>query len=199
MSDWIGPRKETWYEHLLPQRMTDTINGSPIVNALGRYMNRTAQPLSIDPDKDWLMQQARGPSWFDRQHPSVQDGANTLGMLANFIGPGAKMQPRKTQTISSQHYLDDKVVQAKQNAKDYTVLVSPDFEYDGSQLRVLLDGHHRLAAARADGVEPNYVVATKSMDDRVGLLEQKKFKDFLDATYLDGDWYNVETNKYPWR
>lgn len=85
--DWAGPRKETWYEHLLPQKMTDAINGSPLVNALNGYLNRPALPLSVDPDKDWLMQQAKGPSWFDRQHPSIQDGFNTAGLLANFVGP----------------------------------------------------------------------------------------------------------------
>jgi len=92
MSDWIGSRKETWYEHLLPQRATDTINQSPLVGALSKYLSSPPPDLNLPAqrDQDWLMQRARGPSWFDRQNPSVQDGMNTLGALANFVGPGAR-------------------------------------------------------------------------------------------------------------
>lgn len=90
MGDWIGSRKETWYEHLLPQPVTDAINTSPTIGALARYLERSPQPISVDPERDWLLQQAGGRSLFDRLHPHTQNTISTLGLLANFVGPGAR-------------------------------------------------------------------------------------------------------------
>jgi hypothetical protein len=103
-----------------------------------------------------------------------------------------------TKTISSQHHIDDEIVSAKQAARDYTVTISPDFVVEGVQVRVVLDGHHSLAAARLDGVEPEYVVATPRSDDRIGLLEAGKIEDFLSTAYMDGDYYDVETRNAVW-
>lgn len=103
------------------------------------------------------------------------------------------------QTISSQHHLDDATVEAKRAAKDYVVLVSPSFEHDGELLRVVIDGHHSLAAARLDGVEPEYVEATKQDSDLVALIERGETGDYLAASYMDGDWYNIDTRQYPWQ
>ena len=102
------------------------------------------------------------------------------------------------QTISSQHYLDDAIVAAKRAARDYTVTVSPAFAYDGEIIRVVLDGHHSLAAAKADGVAPEFVEADKQNNDRVALIERGEYADFLELSYMDGDWYNIETGAYPW-
>ena len=102
------------------------------------------------------------------------------------------------QTISSQHYLDDATVADKRAARDYVVSVSPVFEHDGEALRVVLDGHHSLAAAKADGVEPAYVEADAQTNDRVSLLARGEIEDFLAASTMDGDWYNIETGAYPW-
>lgn len=101
MGDWIGSRKETWYEHLLPQPVTDAINTSPTIGALARYLN--AQPSNLTAgiqdqygsvaDRDWLLQQAGGRSLFDRLHPHTQNTISTLGLLANFVGPPAAKLP----------------------------------------------------------------------------------------------------------
>lgn len=61
--------------------------------------------------------------------------------------------------ITVQSYLDEATVAEKQAAGDYTVLVSPEFDLDGEQARVVLDGHHSLNAALRDGVAPELVEA----------------------------------------
>lgn len=96
--------------------------------------------------------------------------------------------------ISSQRYLDDETVQVKREARDYVVTVSPKFEIDGVVMQAVIDGHHSLAAAEADGVEPEFVVATIQNDDRIALLESS-IDDYLEVCYMDSDWYDVATGK----
>lgn len=95
--------------------------------------------------------------------------------------------------ISSQRFIDDETVEAKREAYDYVVTVSPNFEIDGVLMQAVIDGHHSLAAARADGVEPEYVVATAQEDDRVALIITGRIDDYLEVCYMDSDWYDVET------
>lgn len=96
--------------------------------------------------------------------------------------------------ISSQHYLDEDTVEAKRADGDYTVTLSPEFEIDGETVQAVIDGHHSLAAANADGVEPTFVVATAQDDDRVLLLETS-VDDYLTACWVDTDWYDVATGR----
>lgn len=96
-------RPDSWLDYL-PDNWQHSINTSPILNALGRALNR--RPADIEgasnkifgqpgdreaQDRNWLLQQARGPSALERMNPVAQDGVNKLGLLANFIGPGAKL------------------------------------------------------------------------------------------------------------
>ncbi len=76
------------------------------------------------------------------------------------------------QTISSQHHLDDEIVAAKLAARDFEVMVSPVFEVAGATVRVVLDGHHSLAAAKLAGVAPEYTTATASDNDHVALIDR---------------------------
>lgn len=94
--------------------------------------------------------------------------------------------------ISSQRHIDDEIVAQKRLNKDYTVSVSPVFTVFGDDVQFILDGHHSLAAARLDGVSPIINVLTASDDDRVGLLDVS-VEDFLAATYIDADLYDVST------
>lgn len=102
------------------------------------------------------------------------------------------------QTISSQHFLDDDIVAAKLAAQDFEVSVSPEFEYDGQIIRVVLDGHHSLAAAKLAGVEPKWITADATTNDTVALLERGDIETFLEATWVDGDYYNVDTKECVW-
>lgn len=100
--------------------------------------------------------------------------------------------------ISSQRYLDDEIVAAKRAARDYVVSVSPEFQVDGETYTVVLDGHHSLAAARIDGVEPEFTVATVQDNDTIELLVRGSVDDFLALHRIDSDFYDVETGVDVW-
>jgi len=97
----------------------------------------------------------------------------------------------KITIITGQNYLDDEIVETKRAAKDYTVYVSPIFEIDGTAYRAILDGNHSLAAAMADGAEPEYTERTAQDDDRVGLIHDIEL--FLESAHMDGDYINAIT------
>lgn len=88
--EWAAPRKETWYEHLLPQRVTDTINQSPIVGALSKYLNSPTPDLTLPSERDKQVPMPRSPSWFD-DRPVATEALDKVGFLANFIGPAARL------------------------------------------------------------------------------------------------------------
>lgn len=100
--------------------------------------------------------------------------------------------------ISSQHYLNDQTVEDKRAVSDYEVMLSPVFEIDGEAFQVVIDGHHSLAAAKADGVEPVYYEATIQDSDRVALIVRGEIEDFLAASHMDGDWYDISTGRAVW-
>lgn len=102
------------------------------------------------------------------------------------------------QVISSQRYTDEDIVAAKLAAADFSVLVSPEFVIDGKAVCVVLDGHHSLAAAAAAGVVPSYDVADASQHDAVALLARGEFEDFLAATHMGDDYYDVATGECVW-
>lgn len=99
--------------------------------------------------------------------------------------------------ISSQKYLNDEIVALKRKIQDYVVTISPEFEVDGVVMQNILDGHHAFAAAKLDGVELEYFIATEKDDERIALLESS-ISDYLEASYIDTDWYNVVTGKTIW-
>lgn len=84
---------------MLPVSWQHSLNTSPVVNALTRMLNRPAPDLARGiphdehgnvSDRNWLLQQAQGPSWFERQNPVVQEGVDKALTLAMFLGPAAK-------------------------------------------------------------------------------------------------------------
>ena len=97
--------------------------------------------------------------------------------------------------ISSQRYIDDEIVQAKRQAKDYTVTVATITDQDGNDYELVIDGHHSLAAAREDGVEPVYVESDYNYQAEV---ESCGFDDFLIAKWIDSPYYDIETGKDIW-
>ncbi|MER2528079.1 MAG: hypothetical protein ABTR07_09145 [Candidatus Competibacter denitrificans] len=100
--------------------------------------------------------------------------------------------------ISSQRFIDDETVQAKLAAKDFTVTLSPEFELAGERYQVVMDGHHSLEAAKVAGVDPVFTVATTQDSDRIYLLAQGAVEDFLEAVYMDSDWYDVADGVQVW-
>ena len=92
--------------------------------------------------------------------------------------------------ISSQHYIDWDIVEAKMRA-----ILNDEFveipcyeigEVDGEELAIQADGHHTMAAARELGIEIRFVFSA----DPEGLSGDAA----LSARWMDGDWYYVETS-----
>ena len=94
--------------------------------------------------------------------------------------------------ISSQSYRDPDTIADKRAERDYTVTVGREIEIDGVACRVVIDGHHSLSAAIADGVEPVIEIASATDCDREGIED---LDDYLDAHWIDCDWHYVVTGK----
>jgi len=101
-------------------------------------------------------------------------------------------------TISSQRYLDDDIIAEKIEMEDFGVSVSPVFEHDGMLLRVIMDGHHSLAAAKQAGVEPEFAELDVQDSDNIQLIHDGKIEDFLLATYIDSDYYDIADGVSIW-
>lgn len=99
------------------------------------------------------------------------------------------------QLISSQDYLDDDKVSEKSNASDYAVQISPEFEVDGEKFRVIMDGHHSLAAAIADGKTPEFEEQSSRDNEHIAALENGNVDDFLEQTHMGDEWRNRITGK----
>lgn len=93
--------------------------------------------------------------------------------------------------ISSQRYLNDDIVTAKLNAKDFDVLLNR-IVVDGQEFCVVIDGHHSLEAARIAGVEPQWVINDAD-------LGCESVEDWLTERYMDDDWYDVQTGQLVWQ
>ena len=96
--------------------------------------------------------------------------------------------------ISSQRYLDDEIVKAKIAARDFVVKLSPEFIVDGETYQTVIDGHHSYAAAIEAGVSPVFIIASERDDDRICLLDSS-VDDYLEASYVDSDWYEIATGR----
>lgn len=100
--------------------------------------------------------------------------------------------------ISSQRYIDEDIVSSKIEAGDFDVMLSPEFEVDGEVFCVVLDGHHSLAAAAQSGNAPAYHTADAGDHDAVALIARGEIDDFLVATHMGDDYYDIETGMQVW-
>lgn len=100
--------------------------------------------------------------------------------------------------ITSQDYINDKIVAEKIEAEDFEILVSPEFEFEGATYRILLDGHHSLAAAIEAGKEPVVVEADSTDHDAVGLLKDGAVEDFMDAAWMGSDYRFAVSGEFVW-
>lgn len=94
------------------------------------------------------------------------------------------------QIISSQHYIDTEIVERKMvELAQATEVVIPCYYagiIDGVEYAVQADGHHTLAAARELGLDVTFAI-----DDHPEHLTGDAL---LVETWMDGDWYNVQTS-----
>lgn len=92
--------------------------------------------------------------------------------------------------ISSQHYIDAEIVEAKKAELEGVTEVVIPCTYvgivDGVEYAMQNDNHHTLAAARELGIPVVFDVE----DDSEGLTGEE----LLEVRYNDGDYYNVETS-----
>lgn len=86
--------------------------------------------------------------------------------------------------ISSQRYTNSEIVSEKmaelEGSKSVTL---PVVEVGFDDLFVLIDGHHRLAAARELGIEIKFEVVVDS--------ERRSGEDLLEQTWIDSNWYYI--------
>ena len=92
--------------------------------------------------------------------------------------------------ISSQHYIDAEIVEAKKAELEGVTEVVIPCTYvgiiDGVEYAMQNDKHHTLAAARELGIPVVFDVE----DDSEGLAGEE----LLETRYNDGDYYDVETS-----
>jgi hypothetical protein len=92
--------------------------------------------------------------------------------------------------ISSQSFLDESIVCEKRDRGIYTatyVVVT----VGGEVFWVIADGHHRIAAAKADGVDVEWERADASDWGQTA-------EEILGNLYNDCDWYDTATGKPVW-
>ena len=97
-------------------------------------------------------------------------------------------------TISSQKYLDPQIVEEKRENEDY-VAFYVIVEIEDEEYRVVVDGHHSIAAAKADGVKIELELATQELVD----FAASDPDDFMTQHQLDSDWYDINTGRNVWQ
>jgi hypothetical protein len=97
--------------------------------------------------------------------------------------------------ISSQHHIDWDVVETKRAANDYVVTVATITDSESNEYQMVIDGHHSLAAAREDGVQPVIVESDYNYQAEVDCIG---FDAFLAAKWIDSPYYDVETGIEVW-
>lgn len=100
--------------------------------------------------------------------------------------------------ISSQRHLNEEIIESHMGGDDFTVSLSPVFEFEGGRYQVVLDGHHRLEAARRNGVEPEFVELTAIDHDDIHTLNRGETREFLESVWMDSDYYDINTGRDIW-
>lgn len=86
--------------------------------------------------------------------------------------------------ISSQRFLDESIVEQKQASEDYTVQFAL-VEVEGQEYMVVVDGHHSLAAAILDDVEPEL----EECDAETAAFANRDPEAFLEQHHHGDDYY----------
>ena len=97
--------------------------------------------------------------------------------------------------ISSQRHLNrDTVLRKFTNFKVFIVRTL-DIELRGKRYRVLIDGHHNLAAARLSGVEPTWKGPPQKFERIRKRMKLDEFAAFMINNLTDSDWYFHDTGE----
>lgn len=95
--------------------------------------------------------------------------------------------------ISSQRHLDAGRVADKAARFKVFIVHVVDVTLRGKPYRLLIDGHHNLAAARAAGVEPTWRGPTAKWRRIQTAVPAAEFERFLINNLTDSDYYFVGT------
>lgn len=87
---------------------------------------------------------------------------------------------------STQRYLDEEIVSAKRAENDY-IVSCVSLVVSGIEMDYIIDGHHALAAAIADGVAPEIVYPEWAQRE----ADASGHAAYLDAHVNDSNLYNV--------
>lgn len=97
--------------------------------------------------------------------------------------------------ISSQRYLNrDLVIKKASNFKVFVVR-TVDVEMRGRLYRVIVDGHHNLAAARLVGLEPRWKGSPQKLERIMKSMGPVDFAALMMNNLTDSDWYFYETGQ----
>lgn len=97
--------------------------------------------------------------------------------------------------ISSQRYLDPQIVRRKAMRFKVFAVSTVTLDLRGAQYRVLIDGHHNLAAARLVGVEPQWRGPSAKMTRVMRSTSKDDFARFMINNLTDSDWYYVDSGE----
>jgi hypothetical protein len=97
--------------------------------------------------------------------------------------------------ISSQRYLNRDVIVRKAATFKVFVVRTLAMEIRGKPYRILLDGHHNLAAARLVGAEPSWKGPAPKFERIMRRMPADKFAAFLINNLTDSDWYFHDTGE----
>ncbi|QGZ56697.1 hypothetical protein [Paraburkholderia acidiphila] len=97
--------------------------------------------------------------------------------------------------ISSQRFLDPAKVADKAARFRVFIVRVAELELRGRRYRLVVDGHHNLAAARAAGVEPTWRGPPAKWERIRRAAPPADFERFLINNLTDSDWYFVDTGE----
>ncbi len=97
--------------------------------------------------------------------------------------------------ISSQRFLDRQTVLRKAAAFKVFIVRTLDLELRGRRYRILLDGHHNLAAAKLVGAEPTWRGPPPKFQRIQRRTSPADFARLMINNLTDSDWYYVDTGE----
>lgn len=97
--------------------------------------------------------------------------------------------------ISSQRYLNREVIARKVTKFKVFVVRTVDVEMRGKLYRIILDGHHNLAAARLIGAKPTWKGPPPKIQRFMKGMTTERFAAFMINNLTDSDWYFHDTGQ----
>ncbi|MDH1009949.1 hypothetical protein N5J43_08175 [Pseudomonas nicosulfuronedens] len=97
--------------------------------------------------------------------------------------------------ISCQRFLDRRRVLYKATNFKVFIVRTLDLELRGRRYRLLLDGHHNLAAAKLAGTEPTWRGPPPKFQRIQRRLPPAEFARQMINNLTDSDWYYVDTGE----